>query len=75
MRTGTISHDDMKIRIEYYVVTRYIDMLYIYIYVVKTYPSIDSHSTPPPPPPVLLNQYKCQIISSRAYVTARSCID
>ena len=32
MRTGTISHDDMKIRIEYYVVTRYIDMLYIYMY-------------------------------------------
>ena len=30
-------------------------------YVVKTYPSIDPHSTPPP----VLILYKCQIISSR----------
>ena len=34
---------------------------FLYGYVVKTYPSIDLHSTPPPP--VLLNTYKCQIYS------------
>ena len=32
--------------------------------VVKTYPSIDPHSTPPPPR--IIKLYKCQIITTRA---------